>query len=348
MTTLFAYDFSDYSANMLLEDIDSNWSRTKTAGLDVSSNGRLINGNYSSGYKQYQAGSIHWEVTVYGDDSTGGDTWYFLMGNPGSDNRGGVRVQVTPTQFVVTEGYTTKGTISDSWHAVGASRTLIMDWDPTAGTLDVAVYNGATEIDSITVTGITTDGNYLYFFTDYGDPTIKTISLVSMLATDGASSTPVNFNETFNITGGGAVSLSSRIGFAETLNDSGGGDADLSSRIGYADQLAASGGGDVALADRVGYTATLVISGGGDSELTARVGFRDGLAVTGGGAAELAAVVGYFEALAVSGGGSATIYIEGDTAVIREVIRLTGDRTLHTQLAGDRRLVISLTGNIGD
>jgi hypothetical protein len=145
---------------------------------------------------------------------------------------------------------------------------------------------------------------------------------------ESGGGSPVNFDEALSVSGGGSASLMARLGYLAALSATGGGAAELAALVGFLDSLSASGGGGAALADRVGFQA--------------------GLAVSGGGAAELAAVVGFFEALAVSGGGSATLYIEGDTAVIREVIRLAGNRRLNFQLAGDRRLVITLTGNIGD
>ncbi|XXJ19990.1 hypothetical protein ACR42D_10675 [Desulfovibrio caledoniensis] len=165
---------------------------------------------------------------------------------------------------------------------------------------------------------------------------------------ESGGSTPVNFDEGLSVSGGGSASLMARLGYLAALSATGGGAAELAAQVGFLDSLAASGGGGAELLDRVGVRAGLAVSGGGSASLTARIGFKDVLSISGGGAAELTAVVGFFEALAVSGGGSATLYIEGDTAVIREVIRLAGDRRLNFQLAGDRRLVITLTGNIGD
>jgi len=166
----------------------------------------------------------------------------------------------------------------------------------------------------------------------YGDPWVDGTQYdyrLSMYAdVEPGGGEPVNFDEALSVSGGGDCPLTARVGFQDGLFVTGGGAAELSAVVGYLDSLAAPGGGSTAL--------------------TARIGVQDVQSISGGGAAELSAVVGFFEALAVSGGGSATISIEGDTAVIREVIRLAGNRNLNIQLAGDRRLVITLTGNIGD
>ncbi|MEZ7197037.1 hypothetical protein [Pseudodesulfovibrio karagichevae] len=207
--------------------------------------------------------------------------------------------------------------------------------------------------------GINTAVMYIYdsytngaFRGTYADPwvDIKVASYrLSMYADiESGGGSPVNFDEALSVSGGGSASLTARLGYPAALSATGGGAAELAALVGFLDSLSASGGGGAALADRVGFQAGLAVSGGGSASLTARIGFKDVLSISGGGAAELAAVVEFYEALAVSGGGSATIFIEGDTAVIREVIRLAGNRRLNFQLAGQRRLVITLTGNIGD
>jgi hypothetical protein len=186
--------------------------------------------------------------------------------------------------------------------------------------------DGAVEVGSSTVTGISPDGDYLFLAARWNDEAYHTVTVSGMSATDGGSLEPVNFNESFNISGGGDVEFPSRLGFTDILN--------------------ASGSGDAALSNRVGYTANLLISGGGDSELTARVGFQNVLALSGGGDAQLETLLGFMEVLSVSGGGDVSLVVEGDTVEIAQVLELMGNRDLNIQLRGDRQLVIELTGNI--
>jgi hypothetical protein len=191
VTTLFDLDFSVESPGTYLHTIDAEWEKTNSVNLGITSNGRLSPLDYTgAAYRYLHAGKVHWEIGVYADDvSAMGPVWYFGVGNSGTSQTAGVVVtfDFTNARWKLTEEYTLKGTVSDDWWTEGATRQLIIDWDPDAGTMTLTVMDGATEIGTSTVTGITSDGDYAFLGAKWNDIAYTTVTLTDMMATDGAA-----------------------------------------------------------------------------------------------------------------------------------------------------------------